>query len=657
MYQFRYPRLLGIGLSTAFLLPFSAAAADPAPNASVLQEVVVTGTRSPHLISEAPVETLVITREDIERTPAANLPQLLKTLPGISAAMLDDNLSSDNLRLTMRGMQIHDGYGLILIDGRRVHSGLGGHGEYGTSLNQIPLSMIERVEVVKGTSSALYGADAMAGVINIITKPVPETMEGNTGIRYGVYNVLPREGDSVKSSTRRQAQVHLSGGMPVGDHSGLYLHVAHQSDDGAANDPQTAQRDMVQGKWNTRFDTAWSADAGVQLSRSRQDTAPGVDASYNRQHDEYRVNAGAEYREGEHSWRFSTYHYNNSFETGYSGNPHGYRFGDVGYTQAESVYTYFGERHWLTVGLEAQRQGIDYSFTNNPDAPIIPVRQDVDTYSIFVQDEIWLLNQRLILVPGFRYEDHSRFGGEFNPKLAASYRTDYGTTWRAAVGRAFKSPTMRQLYYGDLYLHGTTDYVQSNPDLNPETAISYNLSAEQNLLENRLWGSVGLFRNDVSDMVVQHNTGRMYMGLPVNSYVNVDKARIEGLELNFRYAAFQGFTLKGGATLSRSENKETGKDLPYVPMYTFSLIPSYQFVDGKTGIDLPILFNGKQYRNRTNTQEVDAHQVLDLRIRHHLGDQLTASLEISNIFDSHKGDEAFSPRQGRGVSLNLSTRF
>jgi outer membrane receptor for ferrienterochelin and colicins len=655
MYFSRYSRLLGVGLGTAFLLPVPVDAAAPA--SSVLQEVVVTGTRSPHLISEAPVETLVITREEIERTPAANLPQLLKTLPGVSASLLDDNLASDNLRLTMRGMQIHDGYGLILIDGRRTHGGLGGHGEYGVSLNQVPLNMIERIEVVKGGSSALYGSDAMAGVINIITKSVPSTTEGSTGIRYGVYNVLPREGDSVKSSTRRQAQVHASGGMPVGDHSGLYLHIAHQSDDGAGNAPQTSQREMVQGKWDTRLNSSWSVDAGAYLSRSRQDTPAGVDASYSRQHDEYRVNAGVEYREGEHSWRFSTYHYNNDFESGYAGNPHGWRYGEVGYTQAESVYTYFGERHWLTVGLEAQRQGIDYFFTNNPEAPHIPVRQDVDTYSVFVQDEIWLLNQRLILVPGFRYEDHSRFGGEFNPKVTASYRTDYGTTWRASLGRAFKSPTMRQLYYGDLYLHSTTNYIRSNPELNPETALSYQLSAEQTLLDGRFWGSLGIFKNDISDMVIQSDTNETYLGLPITSYANVQKAEIQGIEANFRTVLGQGLTLKGGATFSWSENKDTGKDLPYLPKYTFSLTPSYQLPDGKTGIDMPIMFNGAQYRNQTNTQEVDAHQVLDLRVWHLLGEHLTAALEINNIFDSHKGDEAFSPRQGRGVSMSLTTRF
>lgn len=653
------PSLLYVGAGAALLLPLPSLAADASATA-VMQEVVVTGTRSPHLVSEAPVETLVITREDIERTPAANLPQLLKTLPGLSAAMLDDNLASDNLRLTMRGMQIHDGYGLILIDGRRVHSGLGGHGEYGVSLNQLPLSMIERIEVVKGASSALYGADAMAGVINIITKPVPGKAEGTAGVSYGTYEVMPKAGESVRSSTRRQGQFHVGGGMPVGENSGFSLQAARQSDDGAANDPQAAQRDTVQGKWTSRLNEAWSGDLGFQLGKSRQDLAPtpGVTAAYNRQHDEYRLSGGLDWREGAHALKLSAYAYSNDFETGFAGNPHGYRFGDVGYTQAESVYTYFGDSHWLTAGLEIQQQEIDYSFNNNPDAPVIPVRQDVDTYSLFIQDEIYLLNQRLILVPGFRYEDHSRFGGEFNPKLTVRYRTDIGTTWRASVGRAFKSPTMRQLYYGDLYLHSTTNYIRSNPDLSPETALSWNLSAEQSLLDGRWWGSLGVFRNDISEMVVQTDTGEVYESLPVTSYANVQEARVEGIELSFRVkTAWDGFSLKGGATLTRSENRDTGMDLPYTPEYTFSLTPSYQFADGKTGIDMPFIANGPQYRDRNNTQETEAHQVLDLRLWRLLGENLTGAVELSNIFESHKGEEAYSPRQGFGLLVSLTARF
>lgn len=651
--------LLVAGLGVTMIAPPPLTAAANAPVA--LQEIVVTGTRTPHLIDEAPVETLVVTREDIERAPVANLPQLLRTLPGISAALLDDNLASDNLRLTMRGLQVHDGYGLILIDGRRSHSGLGGHGEYGVSLNQLPLSMVERVEVVRGGASALYGADAMAGVINIITRPVPKEAEGTAAINYGVYRVMSRQGQSVDDPDRRQARLHAGGGAPVGENSGFYLNFAHESDEGAGVSPQTARRDSVLGKWHTQLSPAWSVDFSLDLAKSRQDTVPSETARYNRQHDEYRLGAGADYQEDAHGLKLSAYHYNNDFETGFPGNQHAYRFGDVGYTQAESVYTYFGQRHWLTLGVEAQRQKIDYTFISYPDGVAgdpVPVRENVDTYSVFVQDEIWLLDERLVLVPGVRYEDHSKFGGELNPKLAASLRTGEATTWRASVGRSFKSPTMRALYYGDLQQHGNR-MERSNPDLDPETAINYNLSVERQWYDGALWSSLGLFRTDIKDMVVRADTGEIDApsGLPIHTYSNVDRARLEGVELSLRTAGWHNLSLRGGATLTRTENRETGNDLPFTPRHTFSLTPGYQWRKGSGGAELTLLAVGRQYRNAANTQEVDSHQVVDLRLWQKLGENLTASLDFNNVFASHKGDEEFGPRQGRGIGVGLSGRF
>ena len=121
--------------------------------ASRMDEIVVTGTKTKHTLKDVPVETTVITREEIENLPARNITDVLKTVPGISTSLLDDAMGSDNLRSTFRGLQFNEGYALILIDGQRVHGGLGAHGDYGVSLTQIPVSMIERIEIVKGASS------------------------------------------------------------------------------------------------------------------------------------------------------------------------------------------------------------------------------------------------------------------------------------------------------------------------------------------------------------------------------------------------------------------------------------------------------------------------------------------------------------------------
>lgn len=648
--------LQAFGVKAALFFLVAPVLANPSPVA--LEEVVVTGTRSPHALADVPVETLVIPREEIERAAVRNLPQLLRTLPGTSATNLDDTLASDNLRLTLRGLQLNEGYGLILVDGQRVHGGLGAHGDYGISLNQIPLSMIERIEVVRGASSALYGADAMAGVINIITRPVPASAGGSAGVSYGIYDVLSRAGVDAVNPTRRSALVHANLGAPVGQASGVLLHFAHQSDEGADQNPQDTRRDAVRAKWRTALSDVWSVELAGDLAWSRRETF-SQPARFDRKLDDSRMAAALRYKDDVHAWNLSGYRFNQDFEQGYEGFLHGYRFGDIGYDQAESVYTYFGEGHWLTLGAEAQRQRLDYQFNNYRNGVLearIPVKENIEIYSLFVQDEIWLLDERLVLVPGVRFEDHSRFGGEFNPKFSASLRTDEATTWRASVGRAFKSPTIRQLYYEGLYRHGD-NYVESNPNLDPETAVNANLNLEQSWLGGRLWTSLGVFRTDLKNKVIQVDTGRDFEGIPIQSYENVQKARIQGAELSFRAAGSHGFFLRGSAAWTSTENRDTGLDLPYVPIYTASLTPGYQTTAGRCGVEATLIGVGRQYRNVANTQLVESHRVVDLRVWHMLGPQITASLDFGNLFASAKGDKDFAFRQGRSIVAGLNAHF
>ena len=625
----------------------------------VYDDVVVTGTRSPHALADVPVDTVLIRREEIERSSAHNLPQLLRGIPGMAATNLDDTISADNLNLSLRGLRLNEGYGLILIDGQRVHGGLGAHGDYGISLNQIPLNMIERVEIVKGASSALYGADAMAGVINIITRPIPVRPSGTVGANYGIYEVMPRKGGTVEDSTRRRESVYASFGSPVGYSSGLLLHLSKESDETAGEFPQLTTRESGMARWHTALTDNWSFSLGGDFSIGKRETNINVTTErYDREIDDYRLSAALRYDTHFESWSISGYSYNQDFVQGYPGFPHGYRFGDIGYDQVETVYTYYSTNHWLTMGAEAQRQSLDYMIENFRGGELeseIRVNEDIDTYSVFLQDEIFLGNGTITLVPGIRYENHSTFGDEFNPKFAASIKTAGDFTWRMSVGRAFKSPTIRQLYYDGMYLHGDS-YNRSNPDLSPEKAVNYTISVEQRL-ENGTWASIGAFRTDLKDKVVRFDTGELEEGIPIESYRNIDQARVEGVELMFGSGSPTGFRLRGSGAWMRARDRGTGNDLPYVPEFTAHIAPGYVTMTGRTGAEVVLTAVGKQYRNPENTQKVDSHRIVDIRIWHELTDYLTTGLNFGNIFESHKGEEEYAPRQGRSVGLNVTGHF
>ncbi len=649
--------LFGCSLPLAALAPIAATASGTEQR---MNEVVVTGTKTPHALKDVPVETTVITREEIDRLPAQNVTDLLKTVPGISTSLLDDAIGSDNLRSTFRGLQFNEGYALILVDGQRVHGGLGAHGDYGVSLTQIPVSMIERIEIVKGASSSLYGADALAGVVNIITRKVPTEASGSAGVKHGRYDMLPRDNNtSLIDDSRRLSSHYASYGDKVGEHSGYYLHFSSETDEDVRSSPHFTQRDALLGKWHSQLNQSVGLDLGLELSQARRE-AYGQNVSYDRKFDNQRLSGGLNWQQDRHAVTVKSYLYDQDFIQGFEGFEHGYRYGEIGYRQAETIYNFHGDQHLITLGAETLKQDLDYTFKNyrnNALEATVPVVKTITTNSLYLQDEILLMNEKLRLVPGVRYEDHSTFGSEVNPKFSAMYVVGDDTTLRASVGSAFKSPTIRQLYYQGIYRHGDT-YNESNPNLNPETAVSWNAHLEHRMLDNRMELGVGLFRNDIEDMVVMFDTGRVTTdNTPIMSYHNISEAQMQGLELTLRADATEAMSIQSGISVTDAENKASGKDLPYVPGITASVAPTYVHHQSGVGVSGVLNWFDEQYRNSSNTQLIDAYTTLDIKTWKQLSNAARLSLEVKNLNESDKGDSAYNWRTGRSFSLALDMEF
>lgn len=621
-----------------------------------LEDVVVTATKTPHTLKDVPVETVVITREDIERTNAQNVVDILEIIPGIETSAHDDVFGTYTWQAKLRGLSFDDGYGLLLIDGQRVMGSgqSGGMGEYGIGLNQIPVDMIERIEVVKGPSSALYGSDAVAGVINIITRKSSKKASVRAGASYGWYTIKEKKDSSgviTKPSddgqSRRLTTNYVSYGDKISDHVGYLLHYNYESAEDIGQDPVKSERHSFMGKLNADLSDTVDLYLKYELSDYEKEDS--------REEESYRVAAGIGFRPmDDHFLSLKGYTYTWDFTHGYPGYPYGYKHGDVGYNQGEIQYTWYSSG-WnaLTLGGEIQRQGIDYTI-QNPDGSIIKVNEDVDTSSLYVQDELTLL-KAFTLVGGLRYDDHSTFGSEVNPKLSLMYTFSENTTFRASGGKAFKSPTIRQLYYDAPYNHGTF-YCQSNPDLKPEKAVGYSASIEQWLFDRRIMVNPGYFRNDVDDMVVREDTGTLYNGLPLLIYRNVEQAHTQGVEMLSRAYLTDEFSASLSYTYTESENEETGKDLTYVPKHSLAFSPAYELQEYGLGTSATILYIGKQYTDSDNTTQIDGHTVVDAKIYKHLSDKAKLSFEADNIFDSDKGDEG-NFRTGRTFIAKLDVLF
>ncbi|WP_321494935.1 TonB-dependent receptor [uncultured Desulfobacter sp.] len=619
-----------------------------------IDEIVVIGTRTPHAVKDSPVETVLITSQDIEQSNAQTVSDLVKTIPGFSVGGNDDVFGGSSSRARLRGLSFNDGYGLILIDGQRMHasSQSGAHGEYAVGLNQIPISMIERIEIVKGPSSVLYGSDAMAGVINIITKKVPQEAIAGAGVKYGWYEVSKGKDyytDAVTTPTdygkkRYTRTAYAYTGNKITEDTGFLLNYSHEDSDGTSLSPYEIDRDAVMGKFDVNFtDTAKVWMKGELSNYTSESTSTTEE-------DSHRISAGFDYTLSQnHHFMLTGYHYVDDFSTSS-------RSGDIGYDQGELQYTWYAPaNNIVTCGMEFQRQSIDYVMDNSSAiTPVTTVIEDVDTFSIFLQDELTLF-EKLTLVGGIRYDDHSTFGDSFNPKLSAMYRVLENTTLRASVGKSFKSPTIRQLYY-DVPFYHSPFWISSNPDLEPEESIGYSFSIEQGMLDNRLIAGLAFFRNDVDNMVVTDRTGQTYEGADLYIYKNVDEAMVQGIEATAQLYLNDDFSVLFGYTYTDSEDKSTGNELTYTPEHSFSISPAYEYVPWGLGISGTLQYNSDQYIDEDNTRIQDAHVVVDGKVFKRVGKVSKLTVEVDNIFDSDKGNDRYQ-RTGRTITLCLDVLF
>lgn len=625
---------------------------DNGKNITKLKEIVVTATKTPHTLEEVPVETVVITNAEIEKSNAQNIMDVLKEVPGLSIANHSDVFGTYTWRSAMRGLDFDSGYGLVLIDGQRAMGcgQSGGMGEYGIGLNQIPVNMIERIEVVKGPGSALYGSDAMAGVINIITKKTPNKPTGWAGGSYGWYKAKRKVtgGSEEKADGKRNmSQAYFGFGDRITDSTSYLISYNYEGADDITADPLASDRDSFLGKIDTSITEDINLFTKVELS--------DYEKTDSREETSHRVSIGGDWRVAkDHILSAKGYTYKWDFVHGYPGYEHGYKDGYVTFNQGELLYTWnTAKNNILSAGGEYQTQKIDF-IIENQDGSIVNVDENVRTKSCFLQDELTVWD-RVTLIGGARYDDHSVFGDEVNPKFSFMVSLLESSNLRGSVGRSFKSPTIRQLYYDAPYRHGSW-YAQSNPDLKPEKAVGYTIGLEQRLFEDNLILNLGYFRNDVKDMVVSVDTGVLYNGLPLVQYENVEQAWTQGVEFSGNAYIGRAFDVSLSYTYTETENEETGKELTYIPKHSISLRTGYEWDSLGLGARTGVTYTGRQYTDSDNTKRISDYTTVEAKIYKYLSKRSKISFEADDIFDSTKSSEN-SYYAGRTFIVKMSLEF
>lgn len=610
-----------------------------------VEEVVVTGSRTEHAADDAPVTTEVVTRAEIDTSGAENAADLLEKHPGVQVAR-----SFRGAGVRLQGLDSK--HVLILVDGERVTGRVDGV----IDLRRFPVEDIARVEIVKGPSSALYGSEAMGGVINIITRRARDPIEAEAHARYGTSNALDlsaRVGLNTKFwNSRFSAGWHrvdafdLSPGEPgTSGSSSSELNIANRTE--YKLDPQTSiigrgsylVRDMAGVDANPAggiFDRinrteVMSSSLGthLDLTGSAKLKILGLHSLSRDQfvYDQLGSDALDQYQETKEQLSQLTIQYDRPVLN----------------------------HHMVTVGTEGLYQRLESQRLTHG-------RGDRYRGAIFAQNEWSILDDPiLVAVVGARLDMDSSFGVHPTPKVALRYDPHESLTLRASYGLGFRAPVFKELLL--LFQNPSAGYiVEGNPNLKPEVSRSLNLGAEYHPAKQ--WSlSANLFRNDLDDLIVTESIDGGAPGAPVRHiYSNVESAHTQGLELTSQVAMATGIVIKVGYALTETQDETRKRTLEGRALHRGTLTLRYH---NKTlGLDGTVrssivgarpFYEDNDADGIDETIQADPYATVDLRLAKSLAGRITLFLGVANLLDS--GDAAYLPIQPRFFYAGLTGRL
>ncbi len=668
------PGLIALVAGAGFV-PLVSNAADAKPeNPSMLSrlyldEVVVTGTRTPRTVSDTPVRTEVVTQEEIENTHARDLKDALENVQGLQLRQIH---GKSGYEVWMQG--VNADRVLILIDGLPVTATTGSS----VDVTQIATLDIERIEIVKGAVSAQYGSSAMGGVVNVITRPIPEGAHGKLTIDGGSYGDQNPSGERYDFS-RRNAQAGLSLGN---EQLRWRIAASRRETDGIDPEPDTWARpgDAVEHTDVSNRLEWLPSDAHrlyAQVGLFREDIVshylldrPGapVNAGKDETVDRWRASIGGRHQPADGpEWHWDLMHENLDDVTDKytAGSRFDYRDANVTLSQA-SGWTGLDltETHYLQVGADYRRNGLEQTLDGASELDG-PGKFSQNSKEIWLQDT-WMPSDRWEIVPGVRYQHDSDFGDHVAPKINARYglysSPDIDIYLRGGWGSGYRVPNLKERHY--LFDHSQLGYiVNGTPDLQPEESDSYQFGGGLRY-RNIAWVEVNGFYNDF-DQLIQTElnaaaTAARNDGIQVYQYANVEKARTQGAELTVGWQFREGWKVTAGYTYLEAEDLTNNQPLTRRPRH-----------DVRAGFDGLTPLPGLSWLLRIRSQSdetVDAatnavspgFTTYDFKLNQDITDSIRLFGGVNNVTDEQRNfDNAsdFGPVSGRYIYAGIEVGF
>jgi len=616
-------RLSGALLLLVFL--FSVSLAQDVPR-FYGEEVVVTALRVPRLKSAIPWNTKLITRKDIEESPLVKLGDLLRTVAGLSVKA-NGGLSSP-IAARFRGSNSQQV--LVLLNGSRINSPSLGMFDLGDIL----LSDVERIEVVKAPLSALYGADAVGGVVNIITRKATAKPEFEVAAGYGEFST---QNFSVSGS---------------GPH--YFFSAASLSSAGFRDNSDYKAQDL-----NLRFSGKMGKaylEAGVKRYSGEKGSPGSLDylTPQARQTDN-NLFYDVIYRADEVGLKICLAQ--NSLGQNYK-NPASFTPID---TTNKTLTTNLNVQETLDLGrFNAFSAGIeireDHSQGTNSGS------QHITDKAVYLQDEIHWPGVARIVVGG-REDLTSAYGNHFNPRIGLVVNPWRDVDLKASWGSSFKAPSINDLYWSSLtetFDWGGITYVSTtrgNPDLKAETAQSIDVSLERRL-DSESSARLSYYVSDIRDMI-RWTTTYLSTTESVTEPLNVSNASIQGVEFEYERKILEILNGFVNFTYQLAKDKDTDKFLDYAPQYQLNTGVKHRGRFGVTS-NFIVRYIGERYADLANNTKLAGYTVVDASFSRDFG-KWSVKLDVENLFDeSYAESYGFTdvyPMPGRRYNIGVSCKI
>lgn len=578
-----------------------------------LDTMVVTATRTAMTVKETPSTVEIVDSKKLEQTQAKTLHDALKGALGVN--VFNDFQGRSNV--SIRGSESR--HVLIMVDGKR----LGGEAAYNSAnawdVDRIRMEDVERVEIIRGPAGALYGSDAMGGVINVITK-TPDKTTADINYEYGWYE--DGKGAGYKGNLYLQG---AEGNYSYKINAGLNKNRPYMDPKGSGDSMNFyGKQQPVSLSVGYKFDNG--NELSVDFSKIKEDNQksstsrtvmmPGkvwqdkVQTIYN---DNKRTDYAITYKgsDDKQDWMFRAYksvfdkHYMNQNNTRMTmmGKPGAWKLQDpkidtvkrtLSVIEGKDTFN-LSDKNKLTAGFEYRKDQSEGTRLKKPNTSLADgnARDAYDKAAInylaaYVQDE-FRPDDKWLIIPSVRFDHSDQFSNKLTSNLAATYNAADDVRIKAVVGQGYKTPTVNDLYiFWEMYAAnpgGKGQFYVGNPDLKPEKSLSYELSVEKD------WGDrstvhLGVFRNEVKDLISTYWTGKLtdddpdlYPGVKgdmIMAYENIPEALLQGVELYGSHRIGKDIYLNAGYTFLDAKDKTAGTRLKDRAKHQVTFGVSYQ---------------------------------------------------------------------------------